>query len=87
MKLSKLKTKTLQIKKNSETQILIGEKDLAEEVEVIASSPSASPTNFDVSLEKEYLKLKIRSLELEKEIKDADNEKLRLQIELAKIGG
>ena len=73
MKLSKLKTKTLQIKKNSETQILIGEKDLAEEVEVIASSPSASPTNFDVSLEKE--------------IKDADNEKLRLQIELAKIGG
>lgn len=73
--------------KNSETQILIGEKDLAEEVEVIASSPSASPTNFDVAAEKEYLKLKIRSLELEKEIKDADNEKLRLQIELAKIGG
>ena len=65
----------------------LGEKDLAEEVEVISSSPSASPTNFDVAAEKEYLKLKIRSLELEKEIKDADNEKLRLQIELAKIGG
>ena len=68
----------------------LGEKDLAEEVEVISGNPSASPTNFDVSLEKEYLKLKIRSLELEKEIKNVDNEKLRLQIELtklAKIGG
>ena len=65
----------------------LGEKDLAEEVEIISGNPSASPTNFDVGAEKEYLKLKIRSLELEKEIKDADNEKLRLQIELAKIGG
>ena len=85
--IKQIESKSSLDQKNNETQILIGEKDLAEEVEVIASSPSASPTNFDVSLEKEYLKLKIRSLELEKEIKDADNEKLRLQIELAKIGG
>ena len=85
--IKQIESKSSSDQKNNETQILIGEKDLAEEVEVIASSPSASPTNFDVSLEKEYLKLKIRSLELEKEIKDADNEKLRLQIELAKIGG
>lgn len=85
--IKQIKNKSSSDQKNSETQILIGEKDLAEEVEVISSSPSASPINFDVGLEKEYLKLKIRSLELEKEIKDADNEKLRLQIELAKIGG
>lgn len=85
--IKQIESKSSSDQKNNETQILIGEKDLAEEVEVISSSPIASPTNFDVSLEKEYLKLKIRSLELEKEIKDADNEKLRLQIELAKIGG
>ena len=85
--IKQIENKSSSDQKNSETQILIGEKDLAEEVEIIASSPSASPTNFDVGAEKEYLKSKIRSLELEKEIKDADNEKLRLQIELAKIGG
>lgn len=85
--IKQIKNKSSSDQKNSETQILIGEKDLAEEVEVISGTPVASPTKFDVSLEKEYLKLKIRSLELEKEIKDADNEKLRLQIELAKIGG
>jgi hypothetical protein len=85
--IKQIENKSSSDQKNNETQILIGEKDLAEEVEVISSSPSASPTNFDVAAEKEYLKLKIRSLELEKEIKDADNEKLRLQIELAKIGG
>lgn len=85
--IKQIENKSSSDQKNNETQILIGEKDLAEEVEIIASSPSASTTNFDVGAEKEYLKLKIRSLELEKEIKDADNEKLRLQIELAKIGG
>ena len=85
--IKQIENKSSSDQKNSETQILIGEKDLAEEAEVISGTPVASPTKFDVSLEKEYLKLKIRSLELEKEIKDADNEKLRLQIELAKIGG
>lgn len=86
--IKQIESKSSSDQKNNETQILIGEKNLADEVEVISDNPNViSPTSFDIGQEKEYLKLKIKSLELEKEIKDADNEKLRLQIELAKIGG
>lgn len=81
-----IENKTSSDQKNSETQILIGEKDFSE-AEVVSANELNTDSNVNRDLENEHLRLKIKALELEKGLKDAENERLKLQIELAKIGG
>lgn len=81
-----IENKTSSDQKNSETQILIGEKDFSE-AEVVSTNELNTDSNVNRDLENEHLRLKIKALELEKGLKDAENERLKLQIELAKIGG
>ena len=81
-----VENKTSSDQKNSETQILIGEKDFSE-AEVVSTNKLNTDSNVNRDLENEHLRLKIKALELEKGLKDAENERLKLQIELAKIGG
>ena len=81
-----IENKTSSDQKNSETQILIGEKDFSE-VEIVPNNELKTDFNVNRDLENEHLRLKIKALELEKGLKDAENERLKLQIELAKIGG
>jgi len=81
-----IENKTSSDQKNSETKILIGEKDFSE-VEIVPNNELKTDFNVNRDLENEHLRLKIKALELEKGLKDAENERLKLQIELAKIGG
>lgn len=81
-----IENKTSSDQKNSETKILIGEKDFSE-VEIVPNNELKTDFNVNMDLENEHLRLKIKALELEKGLKDAENERLKLQIELAKIGG
>lgn|GEM_PF-678275 len=63
--------------KKRETEILIGEKNNDETIEVEAAE---EVKKSDIELEAEILRLKLAN-------KEADNEKLRLQIKLASING
>lgn len=81
-----IENKTSSDQKNSETKILIGEKDFSE-VEIVPNNELKTDFNVNRDLENEHLRLKIKALELEKGLKDAENERLKLQIELTKIGG
>ena len=67
--------------KKKETEILIGEKDhINVSDDVIEVKAVEEVKKSDIELEAEILRLKLAS-------KEADNEKLRLQIKLASING